>query len=408
MGTKHNKHILKRGINSFIWYLGLMSAWIYSHLRANTLLIIRTDLIGDYVLFTAALKSLRKKYNDKHILLVVQDTVSIIANDCPYINEIIKFNKKRYRLNLLYKIAFLQRIKARKARIVINAVYSRDRISDEIALWSCAEEKYGWDTLMPGLDEDEKARGDQIYTRLITSANINKNTHELLINRELIKSLGIEIDDFRPSLPILEKHLKQALQLLRGIDIDTNVLIGIIPDANDQHKEWPAQNYRELIGLVCNNFFNATVIIFGSNFKNSFLTSVIRKINNVIDLRGKTSLNEMPAVLSKCHLVIGNDTGPIHIANVVGVCTVCIMGGGHFNRFFPYPAELEYQNNVIPVFHKMDCYMCDWNCIYEDKDHNTYPCINTISVDNVYKIVKRELEKICRNKKNKDNVYSKN
>jgi heptosyltransferase-2 len=45
-----------------------------------------------------------------------------------------------------------------------------------------------------------------------------------------------------------------------------------------------------------------------------------------IDLTGKTSINDLPALLSQCHLFIGNDSGAMHVAAAVGLPVVAVFG----------------------------------------------------------------------------------
>ena len=45
-----------------------------------------------------------------------------------------------------------------------------------------------------------------------------------------------------------------------------------------------------------------------------------------IDLTGKTSIADLPALLSQCHLFIGNDSGAMHVAAAVGLPVVAVFG----------------------------------------------------------------------------------
>ena len=49
----------------------------------------------------------------------------------------------------------------------------------------------------------------------------------------------------------------------------------------------------------------------------------------VLDLRGKTALLDIPVIINSARLVIGNETGPIHLAIALGIPSVAIVGGGH-------------------------------------------------------------------------------
>ena len=82
---------------------------------------------------------------------------------------------------------------------------------------------------------------------------------------------------------------------------------------------------------------------------------------------GRTNLPELAWLLSKSKLLISNETGSAHTASAVCTETICILGGGHFDRFAPYP-EIPGQTNYLkPVFHKMPCYNCNWECVYHIK-----------------------------------------
>jgi len=45
-----------------------------------------------------------------------------------------------------------------------------------------------------------------------------------------------------------------------------------------------------------------------------------------IDLTGKTTIGELPSLLSQCHLFIGNDSGAMHVAAAVGLPVVAVFG----------------------------------------------------------------------------------
>jgi heptosyltransferase-2 len=45
-----------------------------------------------------------------------------------------------------------------------------------------------------------------------------------------------------------------------------------------------------------------------------------------IDLTGKTAIADLPALLSHCHLFVGNDSGAMHVAAAVGLPIVAVFG----------------------------------------------------------------------------------
>jgi len=102
-------------------------------------------------------------------------------------------------------------------------------------------------------------------------------------------------------------------------------------------KKWSTRFFLK----IAEKIFNKTGwngIICGSQ-KEYFLGEQITKQSDVPiqNLSGQTTLWELSGLLRQSRLTISNDTGTAHISSAVGTPTVCILGGGHFGRFVPYP-----------------------------------------------------------------------
>jgi hypothetical protein len=113
-------------------------------------------------------------------------------------------------------------------------------------------------------------------------------------------------------------------------------------------------------------------------------TSLLAKATGVpiIDACGRTTLQELAGTIASAKLIITNETGAAHIAAALGRPAVTILGGGHFNRFLPYPIE---NHCVRSAYQRMDCYGCNWRCIYKPADPG--PCILKVTVDDVWTLV---------------------
>ena len=92
---------------------------------------------------------------------------------------------------------------------------------------------------------------------------------------------------------------------------------------------------------------------------------------NLINLTGNTTLENVLNIIAQASLVIGNETGPVHIASLWSIPTIMFYGGGHFGRLLPEKAML--------INCRLPCYCCNWNCIHPDSDKMPcYPCIGKI------------------------------
>jgi ADP-heptose:LPS heptosyltransferase len=90
--------------------------------------------------------------------------------------------------------------------------------------------------------------------------------------------------------------------------------------------------------------------------------------------------------MRNARIVISNDTGPAHIAAAVAVPVVCILGGGHYGRFMPYRVEAPTASNLLPiaVSVELDCFGCNWACVYQRGPTEPMRCIKEVTVDHVW------------------------
>ena len=142
--------------------------------------------------------------------------------------------------------------------------------------------------------------------------------------------------------------------------------ICIITDASTPYRVYPLDKWE----IILNNLpKDIKIIQIGLN-------KFPLKHPNLIDLIGKTTLEEAMSIVMNASLVIGNETGLTHLGYLSGVPTVCILGGGHFGRFLPWD---EFDDVVKCIYNKMDCFQCGWRCKYVNlKKGEVPPCIKNI------------------------------
>jgi len=147
----------------------------------------------------------------------------------------------------------------------------------------------------------------------------------------------------------------------------------IIPSASFKSKEYPYKNYREIIKSLNAVFF----ICWGSEYEKELATKIStgNKNSRVID---KINLMELKSLISQMDLVIGGDTGPLHIAWALNIPSIGLFGPTPYKRNF-----LETEIN-IPL-HSGEC--IDLNRIQKQQSS-----IQSITVDKVCKIAKKFLE----------------
>ncbi len=188
---------------------------------------------------------------------------------------------------------------------------------------------------------------------------LDPNFNVVNVYLETLNYLGIK-GEYRPKV-ILHEVDFENLEFLP----DNYIVIG--SGARYLTKMYP--NYDKVAELLLKNGFN--VVLVGSKEDKEKDKAVYP--NKVIDLRGKLSIRQSLAVISKGKFVISNDSAVSHMARAVGVKILMIYGGTHpYFGFAPYKDEGEY------IFKGLSCQPCDLHgkdvCKFGD-----FRCLTSIS-----------------------------
>jgi ADP-heptose:LPS heptosyltransferase len=100
--------------------------------------------------------------------------------------------------------------------------------------------------------------------------------------------------------------------------------------------------------------------------------------NSVVSLVGNTTIGQYLALLSRCHLVVMNDGGPLHMAVAAGTKTVSLIGPVDEHVYGPYPVN-GHQIVTTPIA----CRPCYRQFRRADCEH--IGCLAQIQVDDVFK-----------------------
>jgi heptosyltransferase-2 len=89
---------------------------------------------------------------------------------------------------------------------------------------------------------------------------------------------------------------------------------------------WPPSRFAELANRLQSQR-DADIILFGTAAEAGVSKAISAEMRRApIDLTGKTAIADLPALLSQCHLFIGNDSGAMHVAAAVGLPVVAVIG----------------------------------------------------------------------------------
>ncbi len=303
--------------------------------RPNTLLIVKLDSIGDYVLFRNFIESLKtsEKYKSHKIALCGNRWWKDLAEtlDRKWVDEFIwvdypAMNERSYRWKIY------RTIRQKAYALTIHPTYSRDNVSDHVSLYSGSPEKIGYEGDLINLSSSLKRRNDKRYTSLVPSGP--EFCFEFYRNKFFFQALlNAPLDHVKPRI---------------GVESDASPKIVFCPGAKVAWRRWSPAKFAELSHLLKQSFPGSELIVCGSEADTKLAEEIERAGSVPFENKcGKLSLTELAHLMAGAELVVTNDSGPFHIAVALNKKTICVSNGNNYGRFSPYPAELSTNSRVL-------------------------------------------------------------
>ena len=325
------------------------------NLKIQNITWLRTDSIGDNVLAGSMLKYLKEFFKQSKITVICQNHIKELYENCPFVDNVIGFDKTSLVSDINYKRLFFREIEKMETDLFINTIYSREQLSDEIVNASLASIKIGIDGDLSNITEANKEIGNSFYTQLVQLQNFDQL--ELKKYEEFFDALGIEHEKLFPTVWLSDEDEKWADNFFISNDLTKDNTISLFAGAQHYHRL--SENYGEAITAHFKDR-DYKIILLGSESDQHINNKNIESINlKTINLTGKTTLRQSAAILKRCGLAIGAETALAHISCAVETKNIILLGGGHFGRFMPYT------NLSSIISFPLNCFGCNWDCMYE-------------------------------------------
>ncbi len=352
--------------------------------RTNTVLIVQTEAIGDFVLWQSFAKQLVDFYRPRRVVLATNAIVSDLASATGYFDEVIGIDVRAMKYGWHKRAQLLRRIRRLGPSIAIQPTYSRSFwVGDSLIRASNARTRIGSQGDHHNIRPWQKRVSDHWYTELLPATR--KPLHESQRHAEFLERLtGVAASSRIKPFP-------QTTET-RNPDIPPEPYMVFVPGAGTDKRMWPVQRFAETARRL-HQETGLRLVICGSKSETELAETLgtSSRVPSPIILAGRTSVPDLVDIIHRASLVIANDSSAIHIAAATETPSVCVLGGGHFGRFLPYPSG---STNVEPetVYARMECFGCNWQCTQPYNGVGPFPCIDAISVDGVMDKAMRRLD----------------
>ena len=321
---------------------------------AKKFLIIRLSSLGDILLATPLIRSIKKRIPGSEIDFVLREEYEDLITHNPNVRKIYRYNEAGYIVQSL-----------------INSVIS---------------EKYD---LIIDLQNNSRSRW---VTRVSKAPVVRFKKHHL--DKFLLVNFKINKLNDLPPVPARYASTIENFELdNEGLELITNKIpneklksgsnwVGLCPGAKHFTKRWPVEDYINLAKLLNENGFQ--VVLFGG-ILDSEICSHITKQTGALNLCNENDILQTAADMKLCKAVYSNDSGLMHVATAVKIPVIAIFGSTvkEFG-FFPYNAKsLVIENKGLscrPCTHigRTSCPKKHFKCMKEITPESAFEKLNKL------------------------------
>jgi len=304
------------------------------------ILIIRLSSIGDILLTTPLIRTLRKQNTDAQIDFVIKGEFFELLKNNPHLSNLYRYSKKSSERKELFKV-----LKSNDYDLAIDL--QNNNRSDEItSKLSC---RVVW------------FKKNHLKKFLLVNFKINLLKNYPSIPVRYAQAAGLKLDD---------EGLEFYSDEIADDRLNMNEkFIGLCPGAKHFTKRWPEKYFIELSKKLEAEGYR--VVLFGGPEEIEVCSNIERQLSNPLNLCNQ-SLLKTAASMKMCKLVYTNDSGTMHLACAVNVPVIAFFGSTvkEFG-FFPYKAnsiELEVEKlHCRPCTHigRKHCPLIHFKCMKE-------------------------------------------
>jgi len=357
----------------------------YDHSKIHNILMYFSMGIGDFILFTPALKAIRDSFPKANITALVNSEYSCrdIIEGNPLVNRVVLWDGRK---SLLKKMSESKKLRNSRFDLFINSFLTDDFNLVLINIISNIPFRAGY-------CNSDKGDYNFLYNIKVEFAN----EHEIDRALRFIPPLGIE-KQFIERNTILHIDETDVLSMraffeahhLNGVGI----VIGIQPGSSPHQKwkRWSRDNFAELSNMLVKHH-HAKIIILGSA-KESVLAEYIKEQvgRNIVIATGRTTITESAAIIANCDFLICNDSALMHVSGAVNTPVITIYGPTD-------PCKTSLLNDNHTIVRKQlpcsPCFMSDTSsaAVVQNCPRN-YECLRSIGVNEVFEVVDKQIKQL--------------
>ena len=306
------------------------------------------DQLGDFLLATPALRALRERYPAARLALVTRDFLAPLATRVPLVDQVWVLPAIRRPRDLAAWFETISAVALFRPDLawVLNSV-SRSKTADALAALSRAKVVIGRSRVGAGpLPDDapadpferaEREAPDPVYDVDLSVAA--GSVHQVDRVLDLVRWATGEPSSLRLALEPAAAERRAARETLAGLlGAPPAKVMGFHPGAANPLKCWPLESFVELGAALAADPEKPGMVVFDSPRERGRAAAlhaglVARGVQAALVPAG--GIDRFAALCSRLSLLVGNDSGVIHVAAALGVPTLSFHSLGDPREWAP-------------------------------------------------------------------------
>lgn len=332
-----------------------------SHLNWNnkTIIISRTDSIGDVCLSLPICRALKLRFPKVHLVFLGKSYTKDIIAACVYVDAFLNWDD----LQQFPEKESIARLKKIDAAAILHVFPNK-----QIAKWAFFAK------IPHRIGTSHRLFHWYSCNHLLNFTRKKSDLHEAQLNFKLLHPLGIEVPSFEAlkAEKILQPQAVLLVQMADQLHSGKKVILHC--KSQGSAVEWGIPNFIQLAEKLVQN--GIQVIFTGTENEGQQFRSFLPKHPLILDTSGQLTLAELMALIDGVDALVAASTGPLHLAGLLGKRAIGLFSSRrpiHPGRWKPLGAQSE------SLMHDADCQAC--------KNGEICLCIAQISVERVFQSI---------------------
>lgn len=284
-------------------------------------LLISATGLGDTLFSTPAIRALKECYPHWRLDVLADRRFAALLAHNPHINKIWSYPGRKGLLKLGRELSF----EGYKLAVILHG-------NDPEATWLAAA---AGSPFIIG-----SAGSPLSFAYSASVARTDPFEHAVEIRLNFVRLVGADTENKRMELFLPPDEKARAQEILRRhFGAPPRLLLALHPTGSASYKWWPQKSFIALGNYLSQAYGAALLVISGPKDREVAEALAAQISAPSLVTGGRFPLLTVGGLLSQCRLLVGNDSGPLHMALALGVPSLALLGPDHPKRIGPYQVE---------------------------------------------------------------------